>query len=102
MILNGTSYSGFNPEIARIIEKHRIRGTRLRFHWGDTETGRDWGDIHDVAGYVGRSCGPVKIPILVHNRRSLGGGAIMSSIVRIRYANKQDGGDIYRHELYHE
>lgn len=75
--------------------------SRIRVHYGDTETGRDWGDVYDVSGYVGRSTGPQPIFLLVHNSRSVSGGSILvDSIVRIRYANRKNGGDIYRHSNY--
>ena len=102
--LNGTSYhTETPPDMRELLERLRVNRTRCRFHWGDTKTGRDWGDDHWVYGHIGRSMGPCKIPLLVHNARSMGGGGILDHcIVRIRYANKADGGDIYRHPKYHE
>lgn len=102
--MNGTSYHEETPDtLCRLLETLRESNARVRFHWGDTETGRDWGDQYDVAGRIGRSCGPVKIPILVHNSRSMGGTGILDHcIVRIQHANKRDGGDIYKHPEYHQ
>jgi len=100
---NGTFYSAnTHPEVRRILERVRQDGTRIRLHYGDTKTGKDWQDRYDVAGTVGRSMGPVKIPILLHNCNSIGGGGILDDcIVRIRYANRKQGGDMYRHSQYH-
>ena len=96
----------FHPEtpqeIREILETARRKGTRIRVHYGDTVTGRDWEERYDVAGRVGRSMGPCKVPILLHNRRSMGGGAMLDHcIVRIRFANAREGGDLYRHPKYH-
>lgn len=101
-----TSYHPLTPEaVKRLLEYSRLGKLRIRVHYGDTETGLDWGDTYDVTGIVGRSMGPVKVPILLHNRRSRGGGAMLDHcIVRIRHANKRDskdGGDLYRHPKYH-
>lgn len=75
---------------------------RIRPYYGDAETGRDWGEVFDVTGYVGNSTGRIKIPILLHNARSVGGGSILDHcIVKIDHANKRDGGTIYFHPTYH-
>ena len=72
---------------------------RVRVFLGNTETGEQWLEDYDVIGYVGRSCGSVKVPLLVHNRRSHGGPAILTgSIIRIvDVATKRD---LYRAENY--
>jgi hypothetical protein len=74
---------------------------RVRFHWGDTNTGLDWDDVYDVSGTVSRSTGLQKIPILIHNTRSLGGGGILDAcIVKI---TESSGAKrvIYQHTKYH-
>ena len=104
-IVNGHEYSGRCPEevvqlLERLLAEPR-RQTRYRFHWGDSETGRDWMDEWHVDGYLGLSTGDPKLILLCHNARSLGGGAILTgSIVRIRYTGK-NGRDLYRHPKYH-
>lgn len=68
---------------------HRYGGpkenTRLIFVYGDAETGEPWGDPpyygSTDTGYVCSSTGPVKIPIAVYNKRSYGGGAILTRCV---------------------
>ncbi len=88
------------PEsIRNILERARKSQTRICVYYGDTGTGREWGDVE--TGRVGRSMGPQKIPIMLYNRRSIGGSGILTScIVRIAYANKKEGGDLYRHPKY--
>lgn len=70
---------------------------RVRLFLGDPETGRDWGEENDVTGYVGRSTGPSKVPLLLATRRSMGGGAILVDCVLRMLV---DGRETYRHPLY--
>ena len=89
-----------SAEALAYAERERLR---VRLHYGDTDTGRDWMDRYDVTGRIGRSMGPVKVPLVIANCRSMGGPAILENcIVRIRHANKKNGGDLYRHPKYHE
>lgn len=101
-IVDGTHYHpGTSEEIIRILERARKTDMRIRVHYGDVKTGQDWGDIYHVAGRVSRSIGPVKVPLLIANATSHGGDAMLDHcIVRIRYANRKEGGDLYRHPNY--
>jgi hypothetical protein len=70
---------------------------RVRLYYGDRATGRDWGEENDVTGYVGRSMGPKKIPLLMATRYSMGGGGVLvDCIVRMLV----DGRETYCHPLY--
>jgi hypothetical protein len=96
-----------DPKVKGILETYRAArlnndySPRLRLHYGDPVTGQDWGDVFDVEGYIGRSTGSQPIPLLIANTRSIGGGGILDrSIVRIRFANRSCGGDLYRHPTY--
>jgi len=100
----GTAFDPRTPkEVREILDRAinaRQRGEeiRLRLWYGDTETGRDWGDVYDVYGYVGRSCGTYKIPLLIKRRDSSGGSAILDHcIIRIT-VDKQD---VYHHPKFH-
>ena len=103
-IVNGTSYDSRTPdEVIRVLETARLNRTRLHTSFGETEgpnAGLDWLEENDVYGYVGRSMGPIKVPLLIANRRSMGGGAILDHcIVRIR---ESSGGRLsYQHPRYH-
>jgi hypothetical protein len=58
---------------------------RVTLDYGDTTTGKSWGETCDVSGYIGRSTGILKVLILVANSRSHGGGAILTgSILSIK------------------
>lgn len=94
-ILTGTSYDARTPEtVIGILEDSRIQKLRLRFHYGDTKTGKAWGDIE--TGHVGRSTGPIKIPLLIKTARSHGGGGLLDHcLVKIEHTNKKNGGIIY-------
>lgn len=60
---------------------HDQRETRIRIFYGDHETGRAWLEENDVTGYIGHSTGSIKIPLLIHSRRSYGGGAILDHCI---------------------
>lgn len=106
MELNGTTYHEHtDPKVAAIIEDARIHGRRIRLFYGDTETGRDWMEEHDVMGTIGRSMGPVKIPILMCNKRSMCGPGILDhcivKIVDLRSGRKETGGYVvWQHPKY--
>lgn len=57
----------------------------VRLYYGDPDTGQWWGDENDVLGHVSHSTGTKPCLILVHNARSMGGGAILTgNIVAIQ------------------
>jgi hypothetical protein len=105
---NGTAYHAETPEnIVQILESARQtnRSTRLRFCFGDVETGRDWGEVHDTTGYIGRSTGSIKIPLLIATANSSGGGGLLDHcLVRIEREERGDKEytEVYRHPQYHK
>ncbi len=98
--MNGTSYDEqTDPACMKVLEAARINRTRIKIDFGNVEACVSWNEAGDTAGYVGRSTGTIKIPILVHNERSLGGGEILTAcILSIRHANKKNGGYLYVRE----
>jgi hypothetical protein len=100
-LINGTSYHDETPdEVIRVLESARQSHTRLHISLGDTGSGKDWLEEFETHGYVGRSMGPIKVPLIVANFRSLGGGAILDHcIVRIR--TSAGGRVLYQHPGYH-
>lgn len=99
-IINGYEFDKNTPEaVVNILLRYmHDMNVRIRLFYGDTKTGKDWCEEYDTMGYVGGSTGKVKIPILINNRKSWGGGAILTgSIVRITIDKK----DVYRHPKYH-
>jgi hypothetical protein len=101
-IVNGTYYHHNTPAaVIQVLEQARQTGTRIRLHYGDTETGRDWLDEFGVEGRIGRSMGPVKVPILLARTTSIGGPALLEHcVVKIRRSGK-GGRTLYRHPKHH-
>ena len=72
---------------------------RIRIWYGNTKTGVSWLEEYDVTGTIGRSTGKQKIPLLVKNSRSNGGGGILCHcIIRIDAINSRR--TIYKHPLF--
>lgn len=87
---NGTYYNKNTPnDVIRILENARMNHNRIRIFYGDSKTGRDWLEEYDTIGYVGRSTGSIKIPLLIYSNRSTGGPAILDDcIIKITEKHK--------------
>lgn len=85
MVHNGTTYNDATPfDVVKWLETSRERKQRIRLFYGNRKTGICWNDEFDTIGHVGRSTGTSKIPLLIKNSRSFGGGAILDHcIIRI-------------------
>lgn len=100
-IVGGTYFDARTPiEVINVLEKARLNRTRLHISLGDATTGRDWLEEFECFGFVGRSMGPIKEPLILPVRRSIGGGAILDHcIIRIRHSS---GGQVlWQHPKYH-
>ena len=100
-VINGTTFHDETPIAVCNILNDAISSRlskRIRIFFGDKETGKDWNEFYDTIGYVGRSTGLIKIPLMIHNTRSTGGGAILDHcIVKITVDKKT----VYQHPKYH-
>jgi hypothetical protein len=103
----GTHWDVRTPDkVIDVLEEARQRRVRLHISLGYTEddgqnpVGQDWLEEFTSYGYIGRSTGDVKIPLLVHNQSSIGGTALLDHcIVRIREsAGKRV---LWQHPSYH-
>jgi len=95
--VNGTSYRDTTPDkVIEWLEHSRKTGERIVLDYGDTETGRSWGEVHDIIGRVSRSNGSIKVPILVYNARSMGGGAVLDDCI-IKITEAKGGRVLYKH-----
>ena len=81
-IIDGTAYHKDTPDdVIRIIENARKHNQRIRLFYGDRVTGIDWLELYDTIGTIGRSTGQYKVPLLIKNSRSFGGGAILDHCI---------------------
>jgi hypothetical protein len=87
--VSGTFYhEETSDEVVEVLERARENGTRLTLDYGDVKTGESWGEVYDINGYVGRSNGRIKIPLLIHNNRSMGGGSVLDHCIIGIYTSK--------------
>jgi hypothetical protein len=97
-VVGGTYYSSRTPlSVIKVLEEARQDRRVIRLHYGDRKTGRDWLEEHDVVGRLGRSMGPVKIPLLLAPGADGGCGLLDDGIVKIRTL----GATLYKHRKYH-
>lgn len=99
--VNSTTYSADIPDrIVHILEAYRRNAIRERLciEYGNTETGKSWGDTD--CGYIGRSTGNVKVPLVIHNSRSYGGSAILDHCI-VRILTAKGKYVLYQHPNYH-
>lgn len=98
-IINGTAYNAdTDKKVIDILENTRMSNQRIRLFYGDIKTGRDWMEEYDTIGYIGRSTGRIKIPLLIKTNKSYGGGAILDDcIVKITINKKV----VYQHPKYY-
>lgn len=93
----------FNEKTSEAVQKAIIgafnRRERVRVWYGDTETGLAWLEEYDVKGTIGRSTGEKKIPLLVNNARSMGGGALLDHCI-VRIDSIADHRTLYKHPTF--
>jgi hypothetical protein len=96
--VNGTTYDDASPQVIAILERCREDGTRIRVAYGMAD-GQDTGEWWNTVGYVSRSMGPMKIPLLIFNRRAIGGYAITADRV-VRIETTKGRRLLYQHPAY--
>jgi hypothetical protein len=100
-VVNGTYYGAdVNDKVVSVLETARARQTRIRLDFGDTTTGASWQEDYDILGRVGRSMGPYKVPILLYNTRSIGGGHILDGCI-VKISTAKGSQVLYQHPAYH-
>lgn len=82
-------------EVRRVLTDAMRSGQRVRIFCGEPDTGEAWAEEWGTVGYVGRTTGPLRSPLLVANSRSVGGDLIMTS--RVVGIMGQGGAWLYRH-----
>jgi hypothetical protein len=87
-----------DPEVKRQLEL-AIKGKyRLRLEYGDAETGQAWGD-RPMNGTIGRSMGPMKVPLLISTSRSHGGEALLTNSI-VKISETPGGSLLWQHPTY--
>lgn len=80
--VDGTFYDKrTNKKVIEVLERVRKDRVRIVVDLGDTKTGESWNEVYGISGTIGRSTGKIKIPLLIHNKRSLGGGALLDHCI---------------------
>ncbi len=79
-------------EVIAVLEKCRADKTVVRLFYGNA-SGKSWMDENEVIGNVGRSMGPLKLPLLIPIRSGFGPGILDNCIIRIDSAEKT----LYQH-----
>lgn len=78
----GTHFEEGTPlELCELLLRAKEQRTRIVVDYGDIKTNTSWGEAYDISGYIGRSTGITPILLLVHNSRSTGGGALLTSCI---------------------
>jgi hypothetical protein len=96
---SGTYYrKGTDPKVIQVLEEARQSGKKVRLFYGDPDTGKLWHEEYDVCGTIGRSMGPLKVPLLIEGNASGGGSILQENIMRIIVDHQQ----LYRHPKYRE
>ena len=103
---NLTFYNGFwftegtNKNVMNAISSN-LHGKRLRFWFGDSKTGKSWNEENDICGYIGRSTGLYKVPLLLSNKRSYCGGEILANCV-VKIIEIKTNRVLYQHSTFNQ
>lgn len=99
-VVNGTSYHNETSEtVLNILERCRMNNVRIVVDYGNVSTGQSWGERFDICGYIGRSGGINKIPLLIYTKRSIGGSGILDHCI-IRILTSKGKEVLYSHPNY--
>jgi hypothetical protein len=85
--------------VRKALEHCRGRKLPVRIWLGDQKTGRSWLEEHDVCGHIGRSTGPMKVPLLVPEGEDGGGAILTNHVVRIDCTGT--GKTLWKHKNFH-
>lgn len=110
--MNKVQHNGlwFHPEtpvaVRNVLAEAFHERATLRVWYGDTRTGVAWSEENDVMGQVGRSCGSVKVPLLVAPGEDGAPAMLEHCIVRIdrvtrnRTTAGKKGNTLYAHPKF--
>lgn len=85
--------------ICKLVNELYHNKKRVRFFFGYGDTGLDWNEENDVMGTIGKSTGTKPIALLIHNSRSLGGGALLTDCI-VKVVDITTRRVLYQHPTY--
>lgn len=101
-VYNCTEYDYRTPNLLMHQMDYTIRsGRRVRIFYGH-DNGKDWHEEYAVLGRISKSRGSrysAGIPILIHNARSMGGGAILDHCI-VKLVDCATKRVLYQHPNY--
>jgi len=87
-------------KVQQVLENARKRKIRCRIWLGDNATGLAWLEEHEVVGHIGRSQGPLRVPLMITREREISGGTISTaSVIRVDFQGTVR--PAYQHEQFH-
>lgn len=89
---------GTPAQVAKVLERCRKNQDRVRLVLGHTDTGQPWFEEYGVVGTIHRSCGMLKVPLLVEDGE-VGGAAILTDCL-LCIISWNNGKVLYRHPRY--
>lgn len=99
-VLNGISYhKDTDINVINILDSARENNLRVRLWYG--KDGVSWDEENDTIGTIGSSTGERKIPLLIKNRRSSGGGGILDNCI-VKIINVKTGELLYQHPKFRQ
>ena len=96
--VNQTHYHNETPEeVIAVLENARLNRNRIRVWYG--KDGKSWAEENDIMGYVGRSTGTQKIPLLINNKRSYGGPGLLDHCI-VKIVDLKNNRVLYQHDNF--
>ena len=81
-VIDGTFFNDNTPDrVCEILSSCIGTRRRIRVFYGDRKTGRDWHEVYDTIGRIGRSTGTHKIPLMIAKSTSTGGPALLDHCI---------------------
>ncbi len=90
-------------QVRDVLQSYCHNGEQIRLWLGNVKTGEVWQEENDVIGTIGNSRstdGKHNVPLLIANRRSMGGGAILDHCI-VRLMDCKTRRVLYQHPLFH-
>ena len=92
-------HDGTNGLVAAALYSAYQRKVRVRIWYGSIETGHAWLEELEVTGQIGLSMGPIRIPILLSNSRSIGGGGVLDHCI-VKIQETKSKRVLYEHDTF--